>query len=143
MTISIIIPGEPCAQGRPRATVVAGHARIFDPPKSRSWKGAARVQMEAALNGRAPILEGPVFVTVRAFHACPTTDHRKRVPAPRRWRAKRPDLENVAKAVLDAATGVLWRDDAQIARLVIEQFTCGQNEAPRLEIEFEAMEIVA
>ncbi len=134
--ISLTILGEPCAQGRPRVGIIAGHARVFDPPKSRSWKGAARVQMEAALNGAAPILAGPVAVTLRLFHKCPTSDHRKTKPAPRRWRAKRPDLENVAKAVLDAATGVLWRDDAQIASLVIKQYTCAQDEAPRVEIDF-------
>lgn len=133
----IMIAGEPVAQGRPRAAVVAGRARVFDPKKSKSWKGMARVAMQEA--GAPYIPEGPIAVVIRAFHTCPKGDHRKREPAPRRWRAKRPDLENVAKAVLDAATGVLWADDAQVARLLVEQFTAAQGVAPRVEIEYSAL----
>lgn len=143
-TIAVTIPGEPCAQGRPRAAVVKGRAIVYDPSASRSWKGAARYQMQAELDGRDLIADGPVSVVIRAFHPCPKSDYRKRTPAPLRWRAKRPDAENVAKACLDAATGVLWMDDAQVARLVVEQFTAAQGEAPRVEMEVRDLdEIVA
>lgn len=137
-TISVTIPGEPIAQGRPRAFVRGGHARVYQPKKSRSWKGAARYAMKAELGDQGettlPFPSGPVAVVVRAYHTCPKSDHRVRNPAPLRWRAKKPDAENVAKAVLDAATGVLWGDDAQVARLTIEQYTAAQGEAPRVEL---------
>ena len=138
--LTITIPGEPCAQGRPRATNMAGHIHIYDPPASRSWKGAARYQMAMALegNGSRPdcILTGcAVGVVVRAFHTCPKSDYRKRKPQPLRWRSKRPDCDQIVKAVLDAATSVLWADDAQVARLLIEQYTAAQGEAPRIELE--------
>jgi len=97
----------------------------------------ARVAMVDA--GAEFIADGPVSVVIRAFHTCPKGDRRKTKPAPLRWRAKKPDLENVGKAVLDAATGVLWRDDAQVARLVIEQYTAAQDEAPRVEIVYVGM----
>jgi len=32
------------------------------------------------------------------------------------------DVDNVAKAVLDALNGVFWRDDRQVVRLVSEKF---------------------
>lgn len=32
---------------------------------------------------------------------------------------KRPDVDNMAKAVLDALNGIAWEDDSQIARLSI------------------------
>lgn len=31
------------------------------------------------------------------------------------------DVDNVAKAVLDALTGIAWADDAQVQRLVVEK----------------------
>lgn len=37
------------------------------------------------------------------------------------------DVDNVAKAVLDALTGHFWRDDRQVVRLVSERFTGPQN----------------
>lgn len=47
-----------------------------------------------------------------------------------RWRAflaglwrhtSKPDVDNLAKAVLDAMNGVLWKDDSQVFRLVTEK----------------------
>ena len=142
--IRVKIPGEPVTQGRPRAVVIHGKARVFDPSKSRSWKGAARHEMALAVDGSTiPFAQGPLAVIVRAFHLCPKGDYRKRQPALLRWRGKRPDAENIAKAVLDAAIDVLWSDDAQVARLVVEQFTAAQGEAPRVELEVGELPVVA
>lgn len=133
--ISVLIPGEPCAQGRPRATVINGRAHVYDPTKSRNWKGEAKHLMHEALGGQKPFLEGPVAVFIRAIHTCPKSDYRKRTPAPRRWRPKRPDIDQIAKAVLDAATGVLWHDDAQVVALTVEQCTAAQDEAPGVLVQ--------
>jgi len=35
--------------------------------------------------------------------------------------ARRRDVDNVAKACLDALNGVAWRDDSQVMRLVVER----------------------
>jgi len=37
------------------------------------------------------------------------------------------DVDNYAKAITDAANGVLMRDDRQIARLCVERFAGGQE----------------
>lgn len=37
------------------------------------------------------------------------------------------DVDNVAKAVLDALSGYFWRDDRQVVRLLSERFTGPQN----------------
>ena len=41
------------------------------------------------------------------------------------------DVDNIAKACLDALTGVVWRDDRQVIRLVSERF---QGDANRIAI---------
>jgi Holliday junction resolvase RusA-like endonuclease len=42
------------------------------------------------------------------------------------------DLDNVCKAVLDGCNRVLWKDDKQVTRLVLERFV--DREAPRTEV---------
>ncbi|MEO1043001.1 MAG: RusA family crossover junction endodeoxyribonuclease [Pseudomonadota bacterium] len=37
------------------------------------------------------------------------------------------DVDNVAKAVLDAFSGVFWRDDRQVVRLISERFRGDAN----------------
>lgn len=148
--IGIIIPGEPVAQGRPRATTVGGHARVYDPKLSRSWKGAARVAMQEGLNHwlekAGPMgwnLSPPMEVTIWAFFTCPKSRWLKSRPRPAIWRNQKPDIENVVKAVLDAGTGVLWLDDRQIVSLHTYKVTGEQEQAPGIilcvkEMDWEA-----
>lgn len=110
---------------------------MFDPPKSRAWKGVAQVWMQQAMGAREP-LAGPLEVVVVAVWALPKTKER-RVPVPRRWRPQRPDVENVVKACLDAGNGVLYHDDAQVVRVVAEKWTGAQGEAPSVLIEVRAL----
>ena len=138
-TIEIHIPGTPVAQGRPRFARQGRYVRAYDPPKSRNWKATAQEHMAMAMGG-APPLQGPLSCEVAATFTCPKGDRRKREPRPRRLHAKRPDIENVVKAVLDAATGVLWLDDAQVARLLVLKAIGAQDEAPGVWLKVERLD---
>lgn len=132
--VRVTIPGPPCAQGRGRAVRAGGtgHVMIADPPKSKSWKGAAQVHMQAVV---AAPLSGPLAVAILAVFPCPTSDYRKRDPRGRRWHTKaNGDADNIAKACLDAGNGVLWLDDSCVSRLSVEKVVGAQGEVPRVEI---------
>ena len=135
--LAVVIPGEPVAQGRPRAFYRPGlGVRVFDPAKSRSWKGVAHVHYQEALakaGASTPFLAGPVELRVVAVFTCPKSAHRK-IPVPRRPKAGRPDPDNLGKAVMDAGNGILFGDDSQVARLVVEKWIGAQGEAPFVEI---------
>lgn len=142
--LEITLPGEPCAQGRPRAFYRPGiGVRMYDPEKSRSWKGMAQVHMREALAaagaGSPLFADGPVELLVVAVFTCPRSHWRKRDPIPRRPKATRPDGENIAKAIQDAGTGILWLDDAQVARLVVEKVYGAQGESPMVQLTVRAM----
>lgn len=138
MELRVVVPGEPVAQGRPRAFRLGAGVRMYDPPKSRSWKGMAQVHMREALDAAgvtSPLFaDGPLELHVLAVFTCPRSHWRKREPLQRQPKASRPDGENIAKAVQDAGTGILWLDDAQVARLVVEKIIGAQGEAPRVEL---------
>ena len=142
-SLRITLPGEPHAQGRPRAfKTPGGFIRLYDPASSRNWKATAQEHFITAMReaGEAGPLLGPVEVTIRAVFTCPKTDYRKNNPRGQRPHAKRPDAENVAKAVLDAGTGVLYADDAQVCELKIEKVIGAQGEAPRVEVTVWSLE---
>ena len=58
----------------------------------------------------------------------------KRKPMPRYWHTKRPDLDNLVKAVLDALNGLAWRDDAQIHTLNISKVVAAGDEQPHVQV---------
>ena len=133
--ISLIIPGEPYAQKRPRATRIGSHARVYDPPENRNWKATAQQYMadEMAQGGCQPFT-GPVRLVVLAGFTCPKSRRRKKVPRPAEPHTKRPDLDNIVKAVKDAATGILWLDDSQVCELTARKWTRRQGNPGQLEI---------
>jgi len=148
-TLEVTIPGEPCAQGRARASLIRGRGgrlilgksgqpiiNVRDPEKSKSWKGAAQVHMQRAARARgigAP-LDGPLEVHILAVFTLPKSAWKKRAPVPRQYHTKRGDPDNIAKAVLDAANGVLLRDDAEVSRLMVLKLIGAQGEAPFVRV---------
>lgn len=138
--IRIEIPGEPVAQGRPRGffNKHLGRAVFVDPKKSRSWKGAAQVHMREQLGADHQLITGPVRVEVIAFFTLAKSHHRKK-PVGRAWKLGRPDAENVLKAVLDAATGIVWQDDSQVVDVRVRKIRAAQGEPPRVEFWIEEL----
>jgi Holliday junction resolvase RusA-like endonuclease len=142
-SVRVVIPGEPCAQGRPRAYNNRGRVGVFDPPRNRKWKKeAARLIWDARgcagdLLADVSFPEGPLQVDIIAVFECPRSDWRKKHPALMRWHSKANggDCDNLAKGIMDAATQAgLWRDDCQVARLVVEKRIGAQGEAPYVEM---------
>jgi Holliday junction resolvase RusA-like endonuclease len=135
--ISVTIPGPPRPQGRGRAFRVGAGIRVYDPPASRSWKGAAQVHMLKACP--AP-LDGPLVVLMLAVFACPASDYLKRGIRPRRWHTKaNADVENLEKALLDAGNGILWHDDRQVAVLHGAKIIGAQGEPPGVQVTVSAL----
>jgi len=134
--ITIRIPGEPVAQGRPRF----GKGRVYDPAKSLNWKAAAQLHLLCA-HGRKPFPRStPLALHVQAVFSCPKSDYRKREPREIRWHTKMIDADNVLKAVMDAGTAILWEDDGQIVMVTLEKYVGAQGEAPYVELVVEELE---
>lgn len=135
-----VIPGPPIAQGRPRFTTQGGFPRAYDPWRSRIWKKTAATLMREA-RGARPMLEGPLELAVVAVSPCPASHHRKKIPRPRTWDSRsRNDWDNIGKACTDAAQGVWFANDGQIARASVERWIAGQSEAPSVTISVRSLE---
>ncbi len=137
--LTIVIPGEPCAQGRPRMARAGTGVRTYDPAKSASWKGAAAVWMRQAAGPKPPFGDAPVAMTVDAVF--------KRKHFTKKWskgripRPSRPDGDNVLKAVQDAGNGVLFLDDAQVVDARVRKWYAAEGEAPQVVVTLEVASV--
>lgn len=76
-----------------------------------AWRHAIGDQARIAM-GFLPALDGPV--AVRARFALPRPRSR---PKRDHWPDRRPDLDKLGRALLDALTGIVFLDDAQVVAL--------------------------
>ncbi len=126
--LHIRVYGLPVAQGRPRAfKTPTGQVRVYDPANARDWKRTVQAQV---ISHKPPVpVEGPLAVVLRFILRRPRS-----LPKRELFPARRPDAENLGKAVLDAMEGIIYRDDAQIVRLAIAK---DYGPVPGVEIRVE------
>lgn len=117
--VTFTVAGDPVPQPRARVSTAGGFARAYVPAKHpvHAYRHAIQVAaIDAGLRNEA----GPVAVVIDAVFARPKSHMRKsgvRSDAPS---LPRPDVDNLAKSVLDAI-GPILGDDAQVSRLVVEK----------------------
>ncbi len=107
-------------QPRVRVSTVGGFGRAYVPKSHAVHPYRQAVALAAKAAGCEPHAE-PVNVVIDFVFARPKSHLRKsgvREDAPV---LPRSDLDNMAKAVLDALNGVAWVDDSQVSRLVVEK----------------------
>lgn len=132
MPIRLIIPGEPCAKGRPHFVKKTGVA--ITPQKTRTREGVIASLAMDAMRGRTP-LDGPLCVSVLAVMAVPASwsGVKKRAAlAGQILPAKRPDLDNLLKLVTDGLNEIVYTDDALIVELRARKV---YGEAPKTIVE--------
>jgi Holliday junction resolvase RusA-like endonuclease len=119
MSLTFSVPGEPVPQPRPRVSTRGGFARAYVPATHPVH--AYRQALAAAARDAGLIETGePLNVVIDAVFKRPKSHMRKsgvKADAPR---LPRPDVDNIAKAVLDALQDVMG-DDTLVARLVVEK----------------------
>lgn len=120
--IRFTIPGTAVPKARARTSFTGPKAHSYTPDKTAEWEEA--VQWLAAPHRPASPLQGALSVAL-AFY----------LPRPQRGKRQypsvRPDIDNYAKAILDALNGTMWVDDGQIVQLTASK-AYGD---PRVEVE--------
>ena len=121
--LAFTIPGDPRGKGRPRATTIGGHPRMFTDSKTASYENLVKLAASQALGSRQPFDEPlMMIVTVRMTPAASDSGKKRAAKlAGTILPTKLPDLDNVVKAVLDGCNKVAFRDDALVVRLVAEK----------------------
>lgn len=133
--LKLTIPGEPCAQGRPRFSTVGGFVKAYDPAKSRNYKAFVKyIATHEAQKQGWRYTELPLSISVTAYLPIAASKSKKFKSAAIEGfelPTKKPDIDNLFKAVTDAMSGLLYKDDKQIVSAEIKKL---YGEEPRLEV---------
>ena len=108
VSLFVFVPGVPAPQGSKRHV---GNGRMIESSAAVGpWRERVALVAHNAMGGLAP-MTGPVTVVLTFW-----------LPRPKSAKAgaqatKRPDLDKLVRAVLDALTGIAFIDDSQVVRI--------------------------
>lgn len=117
--LTFTVPGTARGKGRPRIGKIGPHARMFTDDKTAAYENLVALAAREALRGAKPFAD-PVKVTaiVRVVPAASASKKaRAAMLAGAMAPGKKPDLDNVLKAILDGLNGVAFVDDALIVQI--------------------------
>lgn len=131
--VSFEVVGKAETKGSARA-FVSGTGRAIvtnDNPKEKHWAQLVREEALKACQGRK-LWDGPVAVDLAV-----------RLPRPKRCgkvalgvsSTTKPDIDKLARSILDALTGIVFVDDAQVYQLIITKTFANYLDPPSVTVE--------
>lgn len=134
MGIRFEVLGEVKGKGRPRFARVGNYVKTYNDKETVSYEEHIRQSFIAS--GQAPFPEDtPLSVYIRADVSIPKSASKKKRDLMLTGKirpTKKPDPDNIAKAVLDALNKVAYKDDTQVIHLSVNK---RYADMPKLEIE--------
>lgn len=125
--IKFTVPGAPVGKGRPRVTRYG----TFTPEKTRQYEEKVR-QCWQTQSGVSFPAGTPILAEITAWFPVPkSTSKRRAETMDGTYHLKRPDADNIAKAILDSLNGCAYPDDSAVQLRVEKRYTTA---APRVEV---------
>ena len=124
--VKFFVPGKPSPQGSKRHV---GNGRMIESSREVGpWRERVALVAHNAMEGR-PVVSGAVSVSVRFVMPRPQSA-RGDVPA-----VKRPDLDKLVRAVFDALTNVVFKDDSQVVSVFASKRLAGPGDTVGVTVE--------
>jgi Holliday junction resolvase RusA-like endonuclease len=119
--IEFTIPGDPVGKGRARSTRSGVH---YTPEKTREYEEMVGYLAKQAMIGKKP-LTGACYARVMVYCSVPASASKaeqQRMLSGKKFPCKKPDIDNIIKAIFDACNGIVYHDDSQIVHLYVEKW---------------------
>jgi len=135
--LTFIVNGKPYGQKRARAVRMGGFVRMYSPQGNVDYAKAVQEAFLEMIRGKTlPFYEQvPIGVKITAYFNPPKlTKKEQALDLPKHTRPlKKPDVDNIAKAILDALNNFAYEDDAYVIDLqVVKRY---DNFAERVIVE--------
>jgi len=111
--------GDPKGKGRPRFSRVGKFTKTYTDAKTKMYEESIASAARLHMFPKEP-LETALSITLIVHVGVPLSYSKKRTTAcltGEEWPTKKPDIDNIAKAFLDAMNGIVYKDDVQVIRL--------------------------
>ena len=115
------IEGKPVGKGRPRFKRMGNFVQTYTPEKTAEYEKLVRLRFQ---NAGGVITDKPVRVEIAAFFAPPKSTRKRdkaEMLANRIMPMKKPDVDNIAKIILDALNKIAYKDDSQVIELSVKK----------------------
>ncbi len=115
------VPGKIIGKGRPRVNTLTAIA--YTPAKTKEYEELVKQYFIIKYRGAEPLTQR-ISITIKAYISIPKTASKTQASemlnnniSP----TKKPDIDNIAKIILDALNKIAFCDDNQITKLNIEK----------------------
>lgn len=116
----VIVEGKIKGKDRPR--FFKGHT--YTPKASKDYE---KIVKDNYISQGGKLLETPVKVNIIVWHKIPKATTKKELAEIRQGSklpTKKPDIDNIAKIILDGLNGIAFKDDTQVVKLtIVKKFT--------------------
>ena len=133
MKIAFAVEGEPRGKERPRF----GNGQVYTPDKTTTYENQIKIAYyEQCGNVKFPE-DSQLELFVKAYYKIPKSASKKKKAAMLSEQirpTKKPDGDNILKAVADALNGVCYKDDKNLVSMSVEKF---YSDMPRIEVVVE------
>ena len=119
ISIMFTVYGHPVAKGRPRFSTRGKFPVAYTPEKTKTYETEVGMMARAAM-GASEVLEGALETFIYVTFPVPPSYSKKRTEAclnNTEKHTKRPDLDNVIKAVIDGMDKIVFNNDSQITSI--------------------------
>lgn len=134
MKIQFVANVIPHGKQRARTTMRGGYAHSYTPRETVEFEREIGKACQIACRGVQMPENAALMIDATFYMPIPKSTPkrlRERMATERVFHTKKPDTSNILKSVEDAAIGIAYKDDAQLACVRAEKY---YSERPRVEV---------
>ena len=115
------VPGDIVGKERPRVNMYTG--RVYTPGKTKDYEFLVQQYFKIKYPSNK-MLEGRLKIDIIAYLKIPKSTSKVKMQEMLENKispTKKPDVDNIAKSILDAMNGFVFKDDNQVSKISVEK----------------------